>query len=147
MVSRNRLSDLSLSFSLGVNLDNCKFLLFSLTIISQVFDRSNHHLVVATAEKIMKQADEYGRAIDKSLYTAQKGCEFADDAIELCNFVSTGEACIEHLEAFLREMLDKANMAHTQALAMDRQFAGVRSSFFQASSVFYYECPIVTSFN
>jgi len=125
----------------------CVILFLSNLIISQVFDRSDHHLVVAMVEKIMRPAYEYVRAIDMSLNTARKGCELADDAIELCNFVAKGDAPIEDLERFLSEMLEKANMAHTQALAMDQQFAGVRGSFFMVSSVVYGERPIMTSSN
>jgi hypothetical protein len=95
----------------------------------------------------MRQAYEYVRAIDMSLNTAQKGCEFADDAVELCNFMAKGDAPFEDLKRFLSEMLDKAEKAHAQALAINRQFSDVRSSLFQASNMVYGEHPIVTSSN
>jgi len=144
MASQIRLSDPSPLLSLGVNLNNRVLFLFPSIITSKVFHRSNHHLVVAMVEKIMKQAKEYGRAIDMSLDTAQKGCEFAEDAVELCNFVTKGDAHVEDLERFLSEMLDKANTAHAHALAMNQQFAGVRSSLFQVSAMVYGEDLIVT---
>ena len=145
MASRNRLSDPSLFLSLGVNINDRAFFFLSSTIISQVFDRSDHQLVAATVEKVMKQADEYIRAIHMSLVTAEMGCEFADNAIELCKFLAKGEAHVEHLQTSLGEMLVKANTAHAQALAMNQQFAGVRSALFQVSSVVYGEYQIVTS--
>jgi hypothetical protein len=83
------------------------------TIISQVIGSSEHHLVATMVNKVTRQADEYVRAIDMSLDAAQKGCEFADDAIELCNFVAMGDAHLEDLNRFLSEMLDKANTVHT----------------------------------
>ena len=106
---------------------------------SQVFHRSDHYLVAAAVEKIMQQAHEYVRAIDMSLATAQKGCEFADDAIELCNFVTKGDAHVEDLRRFHSEMLDKASAAHAQAVDMNKQFAGVRRSLFQVGSMVYGE--------
>ena len=102
---------------------------------SQVQDRFDHYIVQAVVVQIMKQADEYVHAINMSLETAQRGCEFADDAIELCNFVSQGGAQLDHLKRFLSDMLDKASTAHTQAVAMDQQFRRVRSSLFQVSFV------------
>jgi hypothetical protein len=80
-----------------------------------------------------------------SLDTAQKGCEFADDAIEFCNFVAMGDAHLEDPNRFLSEMLEKANTVYTQALSMDRQFAGVRSSLFQVSTFVYGDHPTLTS--
>ena len=98
-------------------------------------------------DKITRQADEYVRAINMSLDTAKKGCEFADDAIEFCNFVAKGDGHLEHLERFLSNMLDKANTAHTQALSMNEQFARVCSSLFQVSSFVYGDIPRLISSN
>jgi hypothetical protein len=97
--------------------------------------------------EITRQADEYVRAIDLSLDMAQKGSEFADDAIELCNIVAKGDGNLEHLERFLSNMLEKANTAHTQAFSMNEQFARVRRSLFQVSSFVYGDIPRLISSN
>jgi hypothetical protein len=136
-----------LRLSRSVKLNNRAFYCFLSVFISQVFNRSDHHLVIAMVEKIMTQADEYVRAIDMSLDTARKGCEFADDAVDICKFVAKGDAHIEDLRQFLSQMLEKAETAHTQALAMNRQFAGVRRSLFQVSAVVYGEHQLMTSAN
>jgi hypothetical protein len=98
-------------------------------------------------DKIRNQADEYVRAINMSLNMAQKGSEFADDAIELCSFVAKGDVHLKHLERFLSNILDKANTAHTQTLSMNEQIARVRRSLFEVSSFVYGDIPRLISSN
>jgi hypothetical protein len=87
----------------------------------------------------MSQAVEYVRAIEMSLAAARMGCEFADEGIDLCKVVAKGDAHIDDLNRFLYDMMDKAGAAHAHALAMDKQFARVRSAIFQVRSIVYRE--------
>jgi len=95
----------------------------------------------------MRQGDEYIPVIDMSLAIARKGCEFAEDAIELLNFVAKGEAYVEGLSEGLTKLLDIANTAYAHALAMNEQFSAVRRSLFLVSSAVYGEQAILSTSN
>lgn len=82
-------------------------------------------------DKIVIQADGYVGAVKSSVETAQKGGEFAEDAIELCNFLRDGQASIDDLKPYLDDMVQLAEVAHDSALATNMKFRTVRSELFQ----------------
>jgi len=62
--------------------------------------------------KLVGQASEYILAIKMSVETAKKGCAFADDAIDLCNFIRNGEGSVDDLQVYVTDMLEIANTAY-----------------------------------
>jgi hypothetical protein len=87
--------------------------------------------------KLVGQASEYILAIKMSVETAKKGCAFADDAIDLCNFIRNGEGSVDDLQAYVTDMLEIANTAYECALSTNERFRAVRSELFQVSLHFF----------
>lgn len=90
--------------------------------------------VKSTIDCVVEQANNYYSAITDSLETAQDGSLVAEDAITLCNMISSGTDTVGSITAFLKDMLELANKGHARADATTAQFRAIRVALFQVIS-------------
>jgi hypothetical protein len=98
---------------------------------------SGHPAVSKIIQDVRKQSQVYCKAIDMSVQTADDGCAFSTEAIDLCDFLLSEDNTAEDLVDFISEMRETAVAAHRAATKTSEKFRSVRTGLFEVGS----HCP------
>ena len=95
--------------------------------------RSEHPVVIKIIQDVQMQGQVYCQAIDMSVKTADDGCAFTIEAIDLCDFLLSDNTTPEELVDYISEMRETAISAHRAASETSRTFRTVRTGLFEVS--------------
>lgn len=95
--------------------------------------QSEQPVVIVVIKSMQNQDTAYYSAIDKSIETAEQGCAFSADAIDLCAAILDPACNAQDLKKHASEMRSTANKAVAAATDACKLFRAIRQELFKIS--------------